>query len=386
MAATSTVNDIKAIADQVRHFATLSDPSATLQIEHLDRDQRKAIHRLCESLHLYSLSDDIGNGRRQLTIYRTKPTARPELEPRDLKMFVRYANKRYAVWEEPYLSYAVQVFDGQEEFDQFRAMIRQYGRGHPDAVTEAMVKAIQASTGYARLTQKDPLVHPQASFKPCRRLVMPPKLNIYEQEIAHGQKHHYVSIDMVKANFNTARKFDASLVLDCQTWPELVSKFTDCAFLAQSKFFREEVFGKATKVSALAAIYKCKTSELFEKLSKIHDDASDKPLFNIVSGSGDELTIQIEKDADWSDILEAVKTHVGDLQTWRVEAFSLEGIGRSMGRLRVNLETGKQDIKFLNPTMTLEAMLWLQDKPVDEKALKFMQDGRLASYAAPFHF
>jgi hypothetical protein len=58
---------------------------------------------------------------------------------------------------------------------------------------------------------------------------------------------------MIKANFQALRYIDPSIVRDCETWEEYVSKFTDIQYLAAAKQVRQEVLGKLN-AKRLAAI------------------------------------------------------------------------------------------------------------------------------------
>lgn len=55
--------------------------------------------------------------------------------------------------------------------------------------------------------------------------------------------NYYLSIDLQKANFQMLKKFDKSLVLDCDSYEKLISKFTDMEYFKKSKYTRQVIFG-----------------------------------------------------------------------------------------------------------------------------------------------
>ena len=77
----------------------------------------------------------------------------------------------------------------------------------------------------------------------------------------------FISFDMIKANFQALRYIDPSIVRDCETWEEYVSKFTDIPYIAAAKQVRQEVLGKLNG-KRLAAIEKRITDDFAREYIK----------------------------------------------------------------------------------------------------------------------
>jgi hypothetical protein len=52
----------------------------------------------------------------------------------------------------------------------------------------------------------------------------------------------FVSLDLRCANFNAMKYHNPELVLNCQTWEELIGKFTQYPIFVNNKFYRQRVF------------------------------------------------------------------------------------------------------------------------------------------------
>lgn len=54
----------------------------------------------------------------------------------------------------------------------------------------------------------------------------------------------FISVDLVKANFQALKYIDKEIVLWCDTYEEFISKFTDSEYMKNSKYLRQVIFGK----------------------------------------------------------------------------------------------------------------------------------------------
>ena len=64
--------------------------------------------------------------------------------------------------------------------------------------------------------------------------------NIYNQDNIGG---FFISIDLKKANFQTLKNIDKNIVFGADTYEDFIGKFTDSEYIANSKYFRNVVFG-----------------------------------------------------------------------------------------------------------------------------------------------
>ena len=146
--------------------------------------------------------------------------------------------------EDPYFDKQIHLledsFGAATKYLELMTIIRDYFNGNPQAflehrrsVKDKILSEILASEGYkAMLADKSPL----EDYTP-----LVGARELYTEEQDGGM---FVSFDMVKANFQALRYVDPSIVRDCETWEEYVSKFTDIPYIAAAKQVRQEVLGK----------------------------------------------------------------------------------------------------------------------------------------------
>jgi hypothetical protein len=146
--------------------------------------------------------------------------------------------------EDPYFDKQIHLledsFGAATKYLELMTIIRDYFNGNPQAflehrrsVKDKILNEILGSEAYkAMLADKSPL-EVYTPIVGAREL--------YTEEQDGGM---FVSFDMVKANFQALRYVDPSIVRDCETWEEYVSKFTDIPYIAAAKQVRQEVLGK----------------------------------------------------------------------------------------------------------------------------------------------
>jgi hypothetical protein len=165
--------------------------------------------------------------------------------------------------EDPYFDRQIHLledsFGAATKYLELMTTIRDYFNGNPQAflehrrsVKDKILNEILGSEAYkAMLADKSPL----EDYKP-----LVGSRELYTEEQDGGM---FISFDMVKANFQALRYVDPSIVRDCETWEEYVSKFTDIPYIAAAKQVRQEVLGKLNG-KRLAAIEK-RTANEFAK-------------------------------------------------------------------------------------------------------------------------
>jgi len=101
-------------------------------------------------------------------------------------------------------------------------------------VRELVIQTVSRSDAYERFNSMDMSVF---SF---------PKVGVSSNSVYNGENIGcaFVSIDMSKANFQALRYVDKEIVLGAGSWDEFIRKFTDSDYIAESKYFRQVVFGQ----------------------------------------------------------------------------------------------------------------------------------------------
>lgn len=54
---------------------------------------------------------------------------------------------------------------------------------------------------------------------------------------------YFMSIDLTKANFQALKYFNKEIVLNCDTYNDLISMYTDLNYMKESKYLRQVIFG-----------------------------------------------------------------------------------------------------------------------------------------------
>ena len=173
-------------------------------------------------------------------------------------------------------------FGAATKYLELMCTIRDYFNGNPQAflehrrsVKDKILSEILASEGYkAMLADKSPL----EDYTP-----LVGARELYTEEQDGGM---FISFDMVKANFQALRYVDPSIVRDCETWEEYVSKFTDIPYIAAAKQVRQEVLGKLNG-KRLAAIERRIANDFAKVLVERYGDK-----FTLFSIKTDEIILK----------------------------------------------------------------------------------------------
>lgn len=188
--------------------------------------------------------------------------------------------------EDPYFDKQIHLledsFGAATKYLELMCTIRDYFNGNPQAflehrrsVKDKILSEILASEGYkAMLADKSPL----EDYTP-----LVGARELYTEEQDGGM---FISFDMVKANFQALRYVDPSIVRDCETWEEYVSKFTDIPYIAAAKQVRQEVLGKLNG-KRLAAIERRIANDFAKVLVERYGDK-----FTLFSIKTDEIIMK----------------------------------------------------------------------------------------------
>ena len=110
--------------------------------------------------------------------------------------------------------------------------------------------------------------------------------NIYSQD---NIGKFFISIDLKKANFQTLRNIDKDIVLGADTYEDFIGKFSDLEYIANSKYFRNVVFGKMNPKRHITA-EKYFITQIYKKVIERFPYLADK----CVSLSNDEMVFKVE--------------------------------------------------------------------------------------------
>jgi len=190
----------------------------------------------------------------------------------------------------------------------------------------------------------------------------------------------FISLDLVKANFNVMKMYDSSLTLGYQTYDELVSSVTDFDYFKKSKYLRQVIFGNMLPKKQ-QKLQKWVMRQLVEMLNKdIGIDMND-----FVSASADEVLFAIDpKDADkFVGMIERKlksNDNTSDFAAWvRVEAFTLKSIGNKKFFVKEFLDS-TIEFKGIPSFLFMQVYKRFVNKEVIKMDKMFFHEGYLASF------
>jgi len=216
------------------------------------------------------------------------------------KRFVKDTGLPINVVQEPVFTYALELldsdFNSKQKFENFKKMIEKLGSEEnffqlSSKVTNNVIDYVKNQDGFKKL-EKEKLSVSNNNVK---------KETLY-QEKNNGKT--FVSIDLIKANFNAIKHYEESILPD--TYEELVRMFTEYDFFVESKYIRQVIFGNLLP-KKIQVIQKQIIADLAETLS----------YYNISTSSSDELIIE-------TDDIDRVKELVNSKYDFlRIEKFKL---------------------------------------------------------------
>ena len=209
----------------------------------------------------------------------------------------------------------------------------------------------------------------------------------------------YISIDMKKANFSCLRHYSPNIFDGAKTWEDFVMKFTDCEYLAKSKYIRQVIIGNCNCGKHIT-YEKYLTDQLLTMLTTprvFTEDSDPIPAFTIdrvVSFSNDEIVIDVTDLVDEKlgvnnyNIIE-LQTNITTVRSMfpiptRMELFTIRGIMDSrlpapIGYIR-EMTNGSKDFKCLNSLSYPLVLRTLNNEPIKESDMIFEHEKMLARF------
>ena len=110
--------------------------------------------------------------------------------------------------------------------------------------------------------------------------------NIYNQS---NIGKFFISVDLKKANFQVLNKIDKEILLNSDSYKDLIEHFTDSEYIANSKYFRNVVFGMMNPKRHITA-EKYFIMQIYKKVIEKFPYLADK----CVSLSNDEIIFKVD--------------------------------------------------------------------------------------------
>lgn len=356
--------------------AFVNSPQKILVLPSLNRDQRREIHEYCDEHHLFSRSEGEGTNR---TISVHKEVFKITVSDADRKQFVKDFNLHIPVWTEKYLPYFIDLYDMLfntkakyklflDAVDKLAKQGRTLG-AYSEILATNIANAIKKTKVVINVGSRgvDPVAIPQT--------------HIYVGD--SSEERHFISLDLIKANFNVLKYYNPTMVFGAETWEELVHQFTDIEYFAVAKHFRQVVFGHVSH-KQIAMLQRRLQSELYNALCNVG--------INVKGRLGDdEIIVETTKDnrTNLVNQIDDIVDSIPSAKLWRVTPFTVYKLGtKGTAYVREDIRSGEGHISFHNIekdfySQAYKYFLGVDVEPTDLKAIK---DGRVVTYEEPYDF
>lgn len=158
-----------------------------------------------------------------------------------LKRWVKDYNLPIKTYQEPYFSYLVDLyddyFDTHKKLNMLKEAVSNFKSedkflAHYYEVRDKVIQSIKSKEEFQEFNTGD-LSKFNINSGYCKN-------DIYKQTSVNK---YFVSIDLVKANYQALRYINPEIVSNTSSYEEFIGLFTDLEYMAKSKYLRQVVFG-----------------------------------------------------------------------------------------------------------------------------------------------
>ena len=219
-----------------------------------------------------------------------------------------------------------------------------------------------------------------------------PDMNIYNQS-SIGKT--FISIDLKKANFQALKWVNPDIVLDSDTYEDLIDSWGyDSEYMRTSKYTRQVIFGKLNPKRTITVekyimskvydvIINDKMNFIGEYDAKLVAFKSDELIFEVLVENpvvGSEQLFQYMKQIIKDNV--GVDVHIDLFKVGRIETLNHNNITVDC-YIRTNLLTGEEKLKSASQIFYPQLYKIWKGKEINEKDLVFLGEGQLATFLYP---
>ena len=219
-----------------------------------------------------------------------------------------------------------------------------------------------------------------------------PDMNIYNQS-SIGKS--FISIDLKKANFQALKWVNPDIVLDSDTYEDLIDSWGyDSEYMRTSKYTRQVIFGKLNPKRTITVekyimskvydvIINDKMNFIGEYDAKLVAFKSDELIFEVLVENpvvGSEQLFQYMKQIIKDNV--GVDVHIDLFKVGRIETLNHNNITVDC-YIRTNLLTGEEKLKSASQIFYPQLYKIWKGKEINEKDLVFLGEGQLATFLYP---
>lgn len=221
------------------------------------------------------------------------------------KRFVKDCSLPITVLQDPYFMHFVELYEdlfgSKTKYEGFTKLVERLGGeaeffAESKKIIESAIVSIKETESYTGFCENKIVMIKKLNV---------PNINIYSSGNI-GKK--YLSIDMVKANYQSLSYYDknnaldgSSMVIDVSgSYAEFIGQFTDEDYFIESKQIRQVIFGNLNP----------KRQQVVQRsIINCYSEVLSNCGFDVVCGSSDELLIDItNRPESDKDLIESIKT------------------------------------------------------------------------------
>lgn len=196
---------------------------------------------------------------------------------------------------------------------------------------------------------------------------------------------YFISIDLKKANFQALKWLNSELVLNCDTYKEFLSKFTDLEYMHNSKYLREVIFGNMNPKRQVK-VEKYMTNKILKLLleyniikeNEIRMFSNDELIFEKSSTETYELFNDIR-------VIDAIKNQLNFDVT--IEKYKLKNVKGST-KYFVKEFINKPGYELMCIPLVYHSQVYKKynNLPLDENDLVFFYENQVCKFIKPLNF
>ena len=351
----------------------------------LTKSERMEIHQVCEILGLHSVSTGPENHR----VMTIKKEPSMEITDEDRKQLIKDFHLPIPIYTPTEFDYFINLYqDIYNTKDKYRLLLDALStlnktntklRAHNQNVMNTIVSAINDTPGYNQLMEMsinelDDILYKGdavSTFKfPAHNI------DIYKSISSQIDIAYFISIDIIKANFNALKYLDPGIVLNAPTWEDLMKKYTNLQYCIQSKIFRQILFNTLGCDKKISSIQKYILYTIYTKIS---------PKCEIIGRCGSDELIVKSNASDIMTTYQLITETILELpleihSILRITPYCLDRLGNSMCFIKHHLNGPQIEVKNIELDFHAQAYKKYIGSEVTESDRKSMKNDMVITY------
>jgi len=293
--------------------------------------------------------------------------------------FVKDFKMPIQVVQEPFFSYAMETLDphfqSTSKLKMLTDVIDSLGTeedffSESNRVKTSLIASIQDTPMYKEL-QNDRLEDFDIEPNGIKQK------DIYNMENVNKT---FISLDLVKANFNVMKMYDPTLTLGFDTYEDLVGSVTEFDYFKKSKYLRQVIFGnmlpkKQQKLQkwVMRQLIDMLHTDVGIEMADFVSASADEVLFAVSPENADKFVEMVERKLSTNELTK-------DFSSWvRVETFTLKSIGNKKFFVK-DFPSGEVDFKGIPSFLFMQIYKKYLNKELTSLDKTFYHEGYMSEF------